>query len=514
MRAVTPFAGKLAIGDLQGRLWMFDVARGRIDGRHRTGHHGPVHGMTVCPPTTSEPESERLVTADGRGWVLVWRADRSRAEHKWRAHDTGVQAVTAYTDPVDGVVLATAGQDGTVRLWDPRGERELGRLTGHEGAVHAVTAYTDPVDGVVLATAGQDGTVRLWDPRGERELGRLTGHEGAVHAVTAYTDPVDGVVLATAGQDGTVRLWDPRVGTAAGHPVAPPSPVHALAEAVDPVDGGTLWVAHGEGRVTRLGAVDGMRRTAPDPGGPVTALASTAASAGSWLLATAHPDCTVRITDTAAPARRTPVAVPDGPTTGGAPVRTLAGIRLADEQPAFAALTEDAVLRWWDARTGTLLGRADTALPGPFTAMTAIPYGSTTAMAVTGEGGHRVWWAVGPQGPWNPLFPGRTGRLAGTAVVRDPTTAHQALVTVSPEGELRIWDRAGTRPLHTVRLGLRCHVVVALGDGGVAVGTQDGVVVLDLDPSTWAEEGEPADPYSETRQVVFGEQADKPTGVT
>ncbi|MFC8937397.1 NACHT and WD repeat domain-containing protein, partial [Streptomyces griseoincarnatus] len=178
VRAMSPFAGKLAIGDLQGRLWLFDPADGREERRHRTGHHGPVHGMAVYRLPGSDPRPERLVTADGEGWVLVWRADRHRFEDKWRAHDTGVHAVTAFTDPEGGVVLATAGQDGTVRLWDPGDRRELGRLTGHQGPVHAVTAFTDPEGGVVLATAGQDGTVRLWDPGDRRELGRLTGHQG------------------------------------------------------------------------------------------------------------------------------------------------------------------------------------------------------------------------------------------------------------------------------------------------------------------------------------------------
>ncbi|MCZ0987836.1 hypothetical protein O1M54_23060 [Streptomyces diastatochromogenes] len=37
VRAMAPFAGKLAIGDLQGRLWLFDPAVGR-----RTSPTGPV----------------------------------------------------------------------------------------------------------------------------------------------------------------------------------------------------------------------------------------------------------------------------------------------------------------------------------------------------------------------------------------------------------------------------------------------------------------------------------------
>ncbi|MFF4571556.1 AAA family ATPase [Streptomyces sp. NPDC001410] len=511
VRAMAPFAGKLAIGDLQGRLWLFDPAEEREDRHHRTGHRGPVHGITVYTLPGPGPRRERLVTADGKGWVLVWRLDRRRFEREWRAHDTGVHAVTTYTDPQDGVVLATAGRDGTVRLWDPRDGRELGRLAGHEGPVHAVTAYTDPEDGVVLATAGRDGTVRLWDPRDERELGRLAGHEGPVHAVTAYMDPQDGVVLATAGQDGTVRLWGPRAGSAVGQPAPPPSPVRALAEAVDPADGGLLCVAYADGGVARFGAADGARRTAPDPGGPVVAMASLEDTAGGWLLATAHTDGSVRIGGVADAAERIEAAVPAGPAPGGGPVQFLAGLRLADGQQAFAGLTESGGLCWWDARTGTLLGAADTGLPGPFTALTAIPYGATTALAVTGEGGHHVWWSASPDGHWNPLFPGHTGRLAAPAVVRGPTAGHRALVTVSREGELRVWDRTGTRLLHTVRLGLRCHALTALGEGQVAVGTQDGIVVLGLDPSAWADE--PGEEDTGLSHVVFGERADRPSGV-
>ncbi|GAA3501621.1 hypothetical protein GCM10019016_087280 [Streptomyces prasinosporus] len=519
VRAMVPFAGKLAIGDLQGRLWLFDPAAGREDRRHRTGHHGPVHGMTVYTPPGPDPEPERLVTADGEGWVLVWRPDRHHFEDKWRAHDTGVHAVTAFADPEGGVVLATAGQDGTVKLWDPRHKRELGRLTGHEGPVHAVTAFADPEGGVVLATAGQDGTVRLWDPRGERELGRLTGHEGPVHAVTAFADPEGGVVLATAGQDGTVRLWGPQGRSAAGPATAPPSLVCSLAETADEADGGMLCAVYPDGGLARFDAADGTRRPTLHPGGSVVAVASLEDIAGGWSLATAHADGSVRIGSAADAGDRLRVAVPAAPVPGGAPVRFLAGFRFADGQPVFVALTEAAGLCWWDARTGVLLGCADTGLSGPFTAMTAIPYGSSTALAVMGEGGHHVWWSAGPEGPWNPLFPGRTGRLAALAMVGRPAVGQQALVTVSPEGELRVWDRTGTQLLHTVCLGLRCHALTALGDGGVALGTQDGIVVLDLDPSAWADACEPDGEDGEdgedagSSHVVFGERADRPSGV-
>ncbi|MEU0749400.1 AAA family ATPase [Streptomyces albogriseolus] len=465
VRAMAPFAGRLAIGDLQGRLWLFDPD-GWKDRRHRTGHHGPVHGMAVYRLPGSDPLSERLVTADGEGWVLVWRADRHRFEDKWRAHDTGVHAVAAFTDPEGGVVLATAGQDGTVRLWDPGDRRELGRLAGHQGPVHAVAAFTDPEGGVVLATAGQDGTVRLWGPRGRN---------------------------------------------AAGPATAAPSPVHALAE----VDAGTLCVTHPDGGFACFGTADGTRRPEPSPGGSVAAVASLAGTAGGWLLATAHADGSVRIGSAAGAGERNRVAVPAGPVPGGARVRFLAGFRFADGQPVFAALTEDAGLCWWDARTGVLLGCADTRLPGPFTAMTTIRYGSSTALAVMGEGGHRVWWSADPAGPWNPLFPGRTGRLAALAMVDRPTTGQRALTTVSPEGELRVWDRTGTRPLHTVRLGLRCHALTTLGDGGVALGTQDGVVVLDLDPSAWADTREPDVPDGKdawAHQLVCDERADTAAG--
>ncbi|MEW5354876.1 AAA family ATPase [Streptomyces sp. 16-176A] len=533
VRAMAPFAGKLAIGDFQGRLWLFDPAEGR-EGRCRTGHHGPVNGMAVFEQPGSG--AERLVTVDAKGWALVWRADRGRRETEWQAHGQGARAVTAYTDPRDGVVLAVAGEDGTVRLWDPRGHGELGRLSGHEGPVYAVTAFADPEDGVVLATAGQDGTVRLWDPRGHGELGRLSGHEGPVYAVTAFTDPEDGVVLATAGQDGTVRLWDPRGRTAAGQPTASSRPVRALAETADPAHGGVLCVAYADGGVARLSAADGAALGAPDPGGDVLTLAALPDPEGGTLLATAHKDGAVRIDgvltggaargEEAATAERNGRPVP-GPLgrpvpaqrlapalpPSAAPVEFLAGLRPAGGSPAFAGLTAAGELRWWDARGGALLGSVPTGLPAPFTAMTAIPYDTTTVLAVVGDGGHHVWWSAGPEGPWNPLFPGRPGRLAATAVVRGPAGTHRVLVTVGREGELRVWDPTGTRLLHTVRLGLRCHALTGLGEGGVAVGTQDGVVVLDLDPGAWADEGEPDGEDTGRGDAVFAERADRPSGV-
>ncbi|MFD9584048.1 hypothetical protein ACFWBM_05080 [Streptomyces sp. NPDC059980] len=470
VRALAPFAGKLAIGDLQGRLRLFDPVEGREDRHPRTGHRGPVHGMTVYTQPGPGPRArpERLVTADGEGWVLVWRPDRRRSETEWRAHDSGV---------------------------------------------HAVVAFTDPEDGVVLATAGQDGTVRLWDPRDKRELGRLTGHRGPVHAVVAFTDPEDGVVLATAGQDGTVRLWDPRSRSAAGHPAAPPSPVCALADAADPAGAGVLCVVYADGAVARFDAADGAPRTAPDLGGPVVAVASLKDTAGGGLLATAHADGSVRIGGVGDAGDRIEAAAPAGRASDGAPTQFLAGIRLAEGQQAFAALTEAGGLCWWEARTGTLLGCADTGLSGPFTALTAIPSGATTALAVTGDGGHRVWWSDCPDGRWNPLFRGHAGRLAALAVVDSSPPGSGALVTVSREGELKVWDGTGTRLLHTVRLGLRCHALTALGEGGVAVGTQDGIVVLDLNLSVWDGVARPDGEDAGSGRAVLGERTDSTSGL-
>ncbi|WP_432017655.1 hypothetical protein [Streptomyces hydrogenans] len=507
VRAMVPFAERLAIGDLQGRLWLFDPAEGR-ESRCRTGHHGPVQGMAVFKQPGSG--AERLVTVDAKGWALVWRADRGRRETEWRAHDQGAHAVTAFTDPEDGVVLATAGGDGTVRLWDPRGRRELGRLTGHEGPVYAVTAFTDPEDGVVLATAGGDGTVRLWDPRGR---------------------------------------------SATGQPTVPPHPVRALAEAADPAHGGVLYVAYADGGVARLGVADGAALDAPDPDSDVLALASLSPPEGGTLLATAHKDGTVRIDDTLigggershdavwagqegkavrgqrnhkiGPSKRIggtvpgkslgkpvpPYRLPPTLPTPAAPVQFLAGLRLAGERPAFAGLTATGELHWWDAHNGAFLGHTATGLPAPFTAMTAISLGATDALVVVGEGGHHVWWSVSPEGPWNPLFPGKSGRFAATAAVHGPTEAHRALVTVGREGELGVWDRTGTRLLHTVRLGLRSHALTGLGDGGIAVGTQDGIVVLDLDPSAWVDVGDSDSEEADRGGTVLVESADRPSDV-
>jgi WD40 repeat protein len=504
VRAMAPFAGKLAIGDLQGRLWLFDPVEGR-EGTFRTGHHGPLNGMAVFEAPGSG--DDRLVTVDARGWALVWCPDRGRPETEWRAHEEGARAVTAFTDPTEGVVLAVTGEDGTVRLWDARG-RELGRLTGHEGPVYAVTAFSDPENGTVLTTGGQDGTVRLWDPRDPRggELGRLTGHEGPVYAVTAFSDPENGTVLATGGQDGTVRLWDPRGRSATGPPVRTAS-VRAMADTAAPGPGGTLAVAYTGGSVAWLDGADGSVRTASSCGGDVVALA-TLGSPGGTMTATAHQDGTVRVNGLLAGG-----AEGDRTVLPPAPACFLTGASTEQGRPAFFGITAGGELRWWDARTGCLLGRAPTGLTAPFTALTTIERGPVTALAVVGDGGHRVWWSASPEGPWKPLLPGSRGRLAAVAAVRGPTEAHRALVGVGPEGELRVWDHTGTRLLHTVRLGLRCHALTALGEGAVAVGTGDGVVVIDLNTGAWADAAMPGPGAPVLGAVVFGEGADRSTEV-
>lgn len=100
------------------------------------------------------------------------------------------------------------GARDTVRL-DPN--RSLHVLRGHDDDVQCVAFSSD---GRFLASGSSDETIRLWDLRSWSELARLQGHRGPVLDVS-FSQAAENKrpLLASAGEDQTARLWDLREST-------------------------------------------------------------------------------------------------------------------------------------------------------------------------------------------------------------------------------------------------------------------------------------------------------------
>jgi WD40 repeat protein len=149
-------------------------------------------------------DGTRLATGDNNGNLRLWdTATRQQIDNLRTGPDDPVRAV-AFSP--DGTRLASTSLN-TVRLWDTSSGDQIGDpLTGHNGLVFSV-AFSP--DGTRLVSAGEDATVRIWDPLTGHAIGDpLEGHRSSV-ATLAYSP--DGNHFISGGLHGSVRKWPARV---------------------------------------------------------------------------------------------------------------------------------------------------------------------------------------------------------------------------------------------------------------------------------------------------------------
>jgi len=236
--------GRLASGDWNGTVRLWDVARGREAAAALGGHHGIVFSLAALPDgrrfaagvfescdkmgaivvsdTGAVPPAGGLaikcdstvlamaVLADGRlaagcsdgGVRLVEvREGASAVSVTLEGHKGCVYALTVLPDGT----LASGAWDTTVRLWNvgaPGGPARVATLVGHKKQVKALAVLADGR----LASGSDDMTVRLWDVATRTCVAVLKGHTHYVNALAALSDGR----LASASWDGTIRVWDTR----------------------------------------------------------------------------------------------------------------------------------------------------------------------------------------------------------------------------------------------------------------------------------------------------------------
>ncbi|MFE7485203.1 hypothetical protein [Streptomyces sp. NPDC057552] len=484
--AMAPLGGVLAIGDGQGRIGWVDPGTGEAVHRPGIGHQGPVQGMAVYR-AGPDADSERLVSVDAGGRVMVWRRGRRHPVRSWQADPVTVHGVAALVGPEGEPLVATAGEDGNVTLWDPESGTPVGDpLTGHEGAVNAVVPVTGPGAVTLLASGGKDGTLRIWNLFPDRsELLRLTGHRGPVNAVTGVAGPEGAVLLATAGQDRSVRLWDVRGPYAPRTGDSGPGQVRTLARMAVPGGRPVLAAGTGEGIVWR-DLHDGRRRSGfPGVrGGGEVAMTAVRGTRGEEFLADVGEDGRIRVYDVLGVEDVREIRPPGSPYGEGPGFRLVAAAPEPDGTDLLAALTDSGELCLYDPRDGRPRSRTDTGLPGPFTAMAALPRRTRSAgFAIACRNGTEIQLfdpATARRFPW--ARGGTAGQVQALAVAGGTGGMRRVLVSGGSDGALDLWAPAGLRLLHTVRLGVRPRALADAGDGALAVGTQEGVLVLTLNP--------------------------------
>lgn len=340
------------------------------------------------------------------GWVEILRV----SDLEVVAEYLGASAPTAFGYDA-GSRLAVVGEPGRVSVYDTTDRPWLGRIPTGSASTAAVAAGTDGT----LVWGGEEGILFV------RSSGTATPLSIAAHS--DYINSVDiapnGAIIASGAADGTVRLWRPD-----GEPA------------------GTLGSGLGRVWCVRF-SPDGLRLAASTDGGVVHI----------WTLCSALPPLILRT-----PSDRSPSIAfsPDGATlvSGGVGEGSAASIwdvsagtlraRLDGHGRSVRAVAasprgdvvatggDDRVVRFWEARTGRMLGSVGGLPWGPFS-MVFHPSGSV--LFVVGAGGSVV--VIDPLAPAEVATIGVHERLIlGLAISNDGGTVY----TVGQDPQMGLID--------------------------------------------------------------------------
>jgi cytochrome c len=293
------------------------------------GHGGPVRSIAVSP------DGKTVLSGSFDTAAIRWSLASGSAEQVLRFHADAVNAVAFLRDGR----MATAGADAKIALWTAGRQQPDEVLEGHTAPIVALAVSPD---GTMLASAAWDGTARLWPlGRGTRQV--LEGHTQNVNGV-AFTP--DGKALVSVGYDLTVRLWP----LAGGPPdiITLPAPLNAVAVAPD----GEILTGGADGKVRFL--VPGAKDVAEVQAG-TTPIVALAISPDGARVAAAGIGGTVNLIDRKARSLVSPLVGP------GLPVWSVAFM------PDGATLLTggaDAMIRRWNAQTGSPIGSPQQGKPG------------------------------------------------------------------------------------------------------------------------------------------------------
>ncbi|MEO3790836.1 WD40 repeat domain-containing protein [Nonomuraea sp. B10E15] len=489
-----------------------------------TGHRASINAMVALPV----PDG-RVIMASGcdDGVIRLW--DPLAAEQigaPLTGHPGGVHALAGLPLKDGRTVLASWGRDGLVRLWDPVTGKSAGvSAHGHHArrdgtaAVSAMTAMPWPDGRHMIASAGtEDGTIRLWDPATGADLGGvIVDGAGIASAMTTVRLPGERTLIA-AGFGRQVCLWDPFL--AAGHPVGHNHPVWTMTAATlagKPLHGPTgqsmlastdmysarLWDADTGTPIQHFvpPGVHIVMGTIPLRNGqvivnddrtrlwdPLTGKQVAGRSRSSFTVPVQHPDGAVLVASATsghspqvelrnlATGDRTAVLIwPEGR------IRAVRTVPRPDGHVWLACRTDDDTVRFWDVTTGEPVGRPLPDEVREHRLLTAVTLPGGLSAVVTGadDGTVRCWdpatgTAVGP------TLAGHHGPVRAAVAVRG-TSDRVWLATGADDGLVRVWTIDGTCVM-LIRLGSPVHAMSTAPDGGVAVGTDLGLVVLDMWP--------------------------------
>ncbi len=300
--------------------------------------------------------------------LLLTPAHPLRAANNLNLAEFGARgsSFTALALSDDGKYLFTGEDYGLITLWSVTTGTTVYNYPGHVGHVRGVFAAALLPDGKRGVTCGDDDKVIVWDlPTGKRLHEMSTGN--SIPWVMSCTR--DGALAATGCNDGQIMVWD--IATGARVTTLPPrSQVYGI---LFSPDGKLLAAGYADGQVILWNVSDwSQRHLFPSTDGAT--VGALAFSPDSRLLATGDQNGAGFVWRTGDGTQLShfagyanPEAPPNPPVAPVFPGSTVTPdnrgaivyVCFSPDASSVMAAVQDEVPRFWDTRSGKLLGTAD-----------------------------------------------------------------------------------------------------------------------------------------------------------
>jgi WD40 repeat protein len=209
--AVSPSGSKAAFGDVEGNLFVLDLAEN--ESTHRAGlikmtpHTGSVNHITfgasddLVLSSSNDTDAAITILSAAGGRIKTWFTLRDLAVEYSELAPSGKLALSVLA-PSAVVLWSTETGDPVAELTVP-GCKQNEPFNPSCQATRALFRPSFPGEPVQIIVGYYDGALRLWSSEGDLQ-GELLGHVGRISGLAVSRK---GTLLVSTSEDHSARLW-------------------------------------------------------------------------------------------------------------------------------------------------------------------------------------------------------------------------------------------------------------------------------------------------------------------